>query len=48
MTAKNKVLTDPDIGLLILRITLGGLIFLHGWHKVLHGIEPHLVDARLR
>ena len=39
MTNNDNFWTNPDIGKLILRICLGGLIFLHGWHKVLHGIE---------
>jgi len=38
MTTSRHFWTDADVGKLILRITLGGLIFLHGWHKVLHGI----------
>jgi putative oxidoreductase len=29
-----------DIGKLILRLTLGGLLFLHGIHKILDGVEP--------
>ena len=39
MTTKSSFWTDSDIGLLIIRITLGVTIFFHGWHKVLHGIE---------
>lgn len=29
-----------DIGKLILRLTLGGLLLLHGFHKILDGVEP--------
>lgn len=39
MTTKNNFWTDSDIGLLVLRIVMGGTIFFHGWHKVLRGIE---------
>jgi putative oxidoreductase len=34
--------TDADNGILVLRLTLGGTFFLHGWHKVLHGIENQM------
>jgi putative oxidoreductase len=30
---------DVDKGLLILRLTLGVLIFFHGWFKIFHGID---------
>lgn len=39
MTTKEPFWTNPDIGLLILRITVGGLLFLHGIHKISAGIE---------
>jgi putative oxidoreductase len=29
-----------DIGKLILRLALGGLLLLHGFHKILNGVEP--------
>lgn len=29
-----------DLGLLIFRITLGLLMFMHGFHKLLNGVEP--------
>jgi putative oxidoreductase len=29
-----------DIGKLVLRLTLGGLLLLHGIHKILNGVEP--------
>jgi uncharacterized membrane protein YphA (DoxX/SURF4 family) len=47
MTTKRSFWTDSDIGLLIIRITLGVTIFFHGWHKVLHGIEDQkgLIEA---
>jgi putative oxidoreductase len=31
---------QDDIGKLVLRLTLGGLLLLHGFHKILNGIEP--------
>ncbi|MGL4667175.1 MAG: DoxX family protein [Saezia sp.] len=31
------LLDCPDLGRLILRLSIGGLLFLHGWHKVLNG-----------
>ena len=31
---------SEDLGKLILRITLGGLLLLHGMHKLLNGIAP--------
>ena len=42
MTNKNNFWTDADVGILLLRITLGGLLFLHGFHKVTHGIENQM------
>lgn len=33
----NALLDKPDLAKLLLRITLGGLLFFHGWHKVLAG-----------
>lgn len=32
-------LYNPDIGKLILRLTCGGLLFLHGSHSAIHGID---------
>lgn len=29
-----------DIGKLVLRLVLGGLLLLHGLHKILNGVEP--------
>jgi len=31
---------QDDLGKLILRVTVGGLLILHGMHKLLNGIEP--------
>lgn len=42
MSTNDSIWTNADIGKLILRIMLGGLIFLHGWHKVLHGIDNQI------
>ena len=42
MTTRKEFWTDSDIGLLILRITLGVTVFLHGWSKVQHGIEEQM------
>ena len=42
MTTKKTFWTNPDIGLLILRITIGGLLFLHGIHKISAGIENQI------
>jgi putative oxidoreductase len=30
--------TNSDVGLLIVRIALGGIIFFHGFHKITHGV----------
>ncbi len=37
MTSKDNFWTDSDVGLLIVRIALGGIIFFHGFHKLVHG-----------
>ncbi|WP_114191488.1 DoxX family protein [Edaphovirga cremea] len=34
----NQALDNNDLGKLILRITVGGLILFHGWHKLIGGI----------
>ena len=39
MTTRQQCFTNPDIGMLILRVTLGGLFLLHGIDKVLHGVD---------
>ena len=36
---RNSFWTNPDIGVLVLRLTLAFTLFLNGWGKVLHGIE---------
>ena len=38
MTDKENFWTNSDIGLLIVRISLGGIILFHGFHKITHGI----------
>lgn len=38
MTNKENFWTNSDIGLLIVRIALGGIIFFHGFNKIVHGI----------
>lgn len=42
MTINKSFWTNPDIGLLVLRITVGGLLFLHGIHKISTGIENQM------
>lgn len=42
MTNKSNFWTDSDIGLLIIRIGLGGIIFFHGFHKLMHGLEDQI------
>ena len=42
MTEKNNFCTDADIGTLILRVTLGGLLLFHGIHKVQHGLDDQM------
>ena len=39
---------EEDIGKLIMRLVVGGLLLFHGVHKVLNGIEPikHLLAAQ--
>ena len=37
MTSKANFWTNSDVGLLIVRIALGGIIFFHGFHKLVHG-----------
>lgn len=47
MTREERFWTNPDIGALILRVTIGGLLFLHGLHKITAGIEnqTNLLEA---
>ena len=42
MANRNHVFNDADVGILLLRLSLGGLIFLHGFHKLTHGIENQM------
>ena len=37
MTSKDNFWKNSDVGLLIVRIALGGIIFFHGFHKLVHG-----------
>ena len=39
MNNKENFWTNSDIGLLIIRIALGGIIFFHGFHKLMHGTD---------
>ena len=39
MNNKDNFWTNSDIGLLIVRIALGGIIFFHGFHKLMHGTD---------
>ena len=39
MKNKDNFWTNSDIGLLIVRIALGGIIFFHGFHKLIHGTD---------
>ena len=39
MSTKRQFWTNPDVGLLILRITVGGLLLLHGVHKISAGLD---------
>jgi putative oxidoreductase len=38
MNNKDNFWTNSDIGILIVRIALGGIIFFHGFHKITHGV----------
>jgi len=38
MNNKDNFWTNSDIGVLIVRVALGGIIFFHGFHKITHGI----------
>jgi len=50
MTSKTTYRSDPstlpDLGKLLLRLGLGGLILLHGASKVMNGIEPILAGVQ--
>ncbi|GGB95541.1 GntR family transcriptional regulator [Marinobacterium zhoushanense] len=39
LSAFNRYLDAPDLGKLILRVSFAAMMFLHGWHKVTHGID---------
>jgi putative oxidoreductase len=38
MNNNNNFWTNADVGVLIVRIALGGIIFFHGFHKITHGV----------
>lgn len=38
MNNNNNFWTNSDVGVLIVRIALGGIIFFHGFHKITHGV----------
>ena len=42
MTNKNNFWADSDFGVLILRVTLGGLLVLHGMHKIQTGLADQM------
>ena len=42
MTDNKSFCTNSDLGALILRITVGGLLMLHGIHKVQVGLEEQM------
>lgn len=39
MKLNNTFLHNTDLGLLLLRITVGGLMLFHGVHKLIHGVD---------
>lgn len=39
LTTINRLLDHPDFGKLVLRVSFAAMMFLHGWHKVVHGID---------
>ncbi|MDO5017537.1 MAG: DoxX family protein [Porphyromonas sp.] len=40
MLSKYKdFLRNNDLGLLVLRLSIGGLMFFHGYHKLVHGLD---------
>jgi putative oxidoreductase len=39
MNNKDNFWTNSDVGLLIVRVALGGIIFFHGFHKLMHGTD---------
>ena len=38
LSALNRLLDCPDFGKLILRVSFAAMMFMHGWHKITHGI----------
>ena len=39
LMTRSSFWTDPDVGILVLRLTLAFTLFLNGWSKVLHGVD---------
>lgn len=39
MTIENNFLRNTNLGLLLLRLTIGGLMLFHGVHKAIHGVS---------
>lgn len=39
LTRFNQMFSHPDFAKLLLRLTVGGLMLFHGWHKLQSGIE---------
>jgi putative oxidoreductase len=44
MNNNNNFWTNSDLGLLIIRVTLGGIIFFHGFHKLTHSLDEQIGD----
>jgi putative oxidoreductase len=42
MNNNDNIWTNSDVGLLIVRMALGGIIFFHGFHKITHGIADQV------
>ena len=42
MTDKNNFWADSDVGVLIIRVTTGGLLLFHGIHKLQVGLEDQM------
>lgn len=40
LSSINNCLNKPDFSRLLLRLSLGGLLLFHGWHKMMSGIGP--------
>lgn len=40
MKLEQNFLRSNDLGLLLLRITVGGMMLFHGIHKAVYGVAP--------